>query len=62
MFDQRVMFLDFLPLVKLRRGVFNYITKRMRNGLSSNDQSYHVHEKIDLVSLKPSPNLAIENP
>jgi hypothetical protein len=45
MFDQRVMFLDFLPMVNLRRGVFNYITKRRKNGLSLGDQSYHVHEE-----------------
>jgi hypothetical protein len=45
MFDQRVMLLDFLPLVKLRRGVLNYITKHRRNGLSLGDQLYHVHEK-----------------
>jgi hypothetical protein len=34
MFDYRVVFLNFLPLVKLRRGVLNYITKRKKNGLS----------------------------
>jgi hypothetical protein len=45
MFDQRVVLLDFLPLVKLRRGVFNYITKHRKNGLSLGDQSYHVCEK-----------------
>jgi hypothetical protein len=46
MLDQRVMLLDFFPLVKLKKGVFNYITKRMRNGLSPGDQSYNVHEEI----------------
>jgi hypothetical protein len=46
MFDQRVVILDFLPLVKLKRGVFNYITKRRKNGLSPGDQSYHVREEI----------------
>jgi len=45
MLDQRVVLPDFLPLVKLRRGVFNYITKRRRNELSPSDQSYHVCEK-----------------
>jgi len=45
MFDQRVVFLDFFPLVKLRKGFFNYITKRRRNGLSLGDQSYHVREE-----------------
>jgi hypothetical protein len=47
MFDQRVLFLDFLPLVKLRKGVINYITKRRRNGLNQSDQSYHVREKTE---------------
>jgi hypothetical protein len=46
MLDQRVVLLDFIPLVKLRRGVFNYITKRRRNGLSLGDQLYHVREEI----------------
>ncbi len=45
MFDQRVVFLDFLPIVKLRKGVLNYITKSRRNVLSPGDQSYHVHEE-----------------
>ncbi len=45
MFDQHVVFLDFLLLIKLRRGVLNYITKRKKNGLSPSDQSYHVHEE-----------------
>jgi len=45
MLNQRVMLLDFLPLVKLRKGVLNYITKRRRNGLSPCDQSYHVREE-----------------
>jgi hypothetical protein len=40
MLDQRVMLLDFLPLVKLKRGVFNYITKHRINGLNLGDQSY----------------------
>jgi len=39
------MLLDFFPLVKLRRGVLNYITKRRKNGLNLGDQLYHVHEK-----------------
>jgi len=39
--------LDFLLLVKLKRGVFNYIIKCRRNGLSPGDQSYHVHEEIE---------------
>jgi hypothetical protein len=47
MLDQRVVLLDFLPLVKLKRSVFNYITTRKKNGLSLGDQSYHVHEKIE---------------
>jgi hypothetical protein len=46
MLDQCVVLMDFLPLVKLIRGVFNYITKRRKNGLSLSDQSYHVHEEI----------------
>jgi hypothetical protein len=46
MLDQRVVLMDFLVLVKLRRGVFNYITKRRKNGLSPGDQSYHVREEI----------------
>jgi hypothetical protein len=45
MFDQHVVFLDVLPLVKLKRGVFNYITKCRRNGLSLGDQLYHVREE-----------------
>jgi hypothetical protein len=45
MFNQHVMFLDFLPLVKLRKGVLKYITKHRRNGLSLGDQSYHVREE-----------------
>jgi hypothetical protein len=44
MLDQRVVLLDFLPLVKLRSVVLNYITKRKRNGLNPIDQSYYVHE------------------
>jgi hypothetical protein len=47
MLDPRVMLLDFLPLVKLKKGVLNYITKRMRNGLNLGDQSYHVCEKTE---------------
>jgi hypothetical protein len=35
---------DTLPLVKLRRGVPNYITKCRKNGLSPGDKSYHVCE------------------
>jgi hypothetical protein len=50
MFDQRVMLLDFLLLVKLRRGVFNYITKPRKNGLTLGDQSYHVR---DVATLSP---------
>ncbi len=46
MLDQHVMFMDFLPLVKLSKGVFNYITKYRRNGLNPCDQLYHVHEEI----------------
>jgi hypothetical protein len=46
MFDQRVMLLDFLLLVNLRKGVLNYITKCMKNVLSLGDQSYHVREEI----------------
>jgi hypothetical protein len=46
MFDQRVVLMDFLLLVKLRRGVFNYIIKCKRNGLSLGDQLYHVCEEI----------------
>jgi hypothetical protein len=46
MFDQHVVLLDLLPLVKLKKGVLNYITKRRRNGLSLGDQSYHVREEI----------------
>jgi len=44
MLDQPVVLMDFLPLVKLKKGVFNYITKRRKNGLSTSDQSYHVRE------------------
>jgi len=39
------MLLDFLPLVKLKRGVLNYITKCKRNELNPSDQSYHVREE-----------------
>ncbi len=39
------MLLDFPPLVKLRKGVLNYITKRRRKGLSQGDQLYHVYEE-----------------
>jgi len=46
MFVQHVVQLDFLPLVKLRRGVLNYITKCRKNGLSLGDQLYHVREEI----------------
>jgi hypothetical protein len=56
------MLLDFLPLVKLKRGVFNYITKRRRNGLSLMINRIMFMKKPDLVSFKPSPNLADENP
>jgi len=45
MFDQRVVLLNNLPLVKLRKGVLNYITKRRKNGLSLGDQSYHVQKE-----------------
>jgi hypothetical protein len=45
MLDQSVVLLDFTPLVKLRKGVLNYITKRMINGLSLGDQLYHVREE-----------------
>jgi len=62
MFDQHVVFLDFLPLVKLRKGVLNYITKCRINGLNLGDQSYHVCEKTGSCVIKPFPNLAIENP
>jgi hypothetical protein len=62
MFDQRVVLLNFFLLVKLRRGVLNYITKCRRNGLSPSDQSYHVHEETESCVTQPSPNLAIENP
>jgi hypothetical protein len=37
MLDQLVMLLDFFPIVKLKRGVLNYITKQRKNGLSPND-------------------------
>jgi len=47
MFDQPVVLLDFLPLVKLRRGVLNYTTKRRKNGLSPGDQLYHVREETE---------------
>jgi hypothetical protein len=47
MFDQRVVLLDFLPLVKLKRGVLNYITKRRKNGLNLGDQLYHVREETE---------------
>ncbi len=39
------MLLDFLPLVKLKKGVRNYITKHRRNGLNLGDQLYHVCEE-----------------
>jgi hypothetical protein len=45
MFDQRVVLLDFFPLIKLKGSVLNYITKRRRNELGLSDQSYHVYEK-----------------
>jgi hypothetical protein len=45
MFDRRVVIMDFLPLVKLRKNVLNYITKHRRNELSLGDQSYHVREE-----------------
>jgi hypothetical protein len=45
MLDQCVVLLDFFPLIKLRRGVLNYITKSRRNGLSLGDQLYHVREE-----------------
>jgi len=47
MLDQCVVLLDFLHLIKQRKGVFNYITKRKRNGLSLGEQSYHVREEIE---------------
>jgi len=47
MLNQHVMLLDFLPLVKLKKGVLNYITKHRKNGLSPGDQSYHVCEKTE---------------
>ncbi len=47
MFVQHVMFLDFLPLVKLKRGVLNYITKHKINALNPGDQLYHVHEETE---------------
>jgi hypothetical protein len=47
MLDECVMLLDFLPLVKLRRGVLNYITKCKRTGLSLGDQLYHVYEDTE---------------
>jgi hypothetical protein len=37
MLDERVVLLDFLVLVKLRRDVLNYITKCRRHGLSPSD-------------------------
>jgi hypothetical protein len=61
MLDQRVVLLDFLPLVKLKKGVFNYITKRRRNGLSPSGRSYHVCDETDLVSLKLFPNPIAKN-
>jgi hypothetical protein len=45
MFDQRVMLLDFFSMVKLRKGVLNYITKHRRNRLNPSDQLYHVREE-----------------
>jgi hypothetical protein len=49
--------MDFFPLVKLRRGVLNYITKHRRNGLSLGDQLYDVREETEVF-----PNPTIENP
>jgi hypothetical protein len=37
--------LKLSPSNQAEKGVFNYITKRKRNGLSLGDQSYHVREK-----------------
>jgi hypothetical protein len=45
MLDQRVVLLDFLLLVKLKKGVLNYIIKRKRNGLNLSDQLYLVREE-----------------
>jgi len=39
------MLLEFLLLVKLRKGVLNYITKRKKNRLNASDQLYHVCEE-----------------
>ncbi len=61
MVDQRVVLLDFLLLVKLRRGVLNYITKCRRNGLSLGDQSYHVCEETGSCVIQAFPNPAVKN-
>jgi len=45
MFDECVVLLDFLLLVKLKKGVLNYITKHRKNELNPSDQSYHVREE-----------------
>ncbi len=62
MLDQRVVFLDCLPLVKLKRGVLNYITKRKKNGLNPNDQLYHVREETESYVTQAFSKLAVENP
>ncbi len=61
MLDQRVVFLDFLPLVKLRRSVFNYMTKLRKNGLSPGDQLYHVREETESYVTQPLKILDIPN-
>jgi hypothetical protein len=61
MLDQHVVLLDFLPLIKLRKGVLNYITKHKKNGLSQGDQLYHVREKTGSYVTQAFLNPAIEN-
>jgi len=46
MLDQRVVLLDFLPLVKLKKVVLNYIIEHKRNGLNPSDQLYHVRDEF----------------
>jgi hypothetical protein len=61
MLDWRVVLLNFIPLIKLRMGVFNYITKRRRNGAHVINCTMSM-KRSDLVSLKPFPNLVVKNP
>ncbi len=62
MFDQRLVLLDFLPLVKLKRDVLNYISKCKRNGLSLVINCTMSMKRPNLVSLKFSPNPIAKNP